>query len=1008
MVKGASTVLSKARLTRGFPSMAIKPTSRDANLSVVPDGAAAPGSPAPNVVPPAPGGQPPGAGPAPSPASRRALKNWRVRSRLFLLVIIPTVTAVAAGGVFIASSVQSALVYQRVLTLANLSGKVTGLVQALQNERKDTVRFIVLGNSNGGRGASPSSAVPPGPELGLLNQDHAISTGWANQVKALADGIDGSYSALAQQDVQAAVTAIGNLPAIRAAATSTRLPALIVIKEYATAINTLLAVQSQIAVGSSDSTLAGSVQVLGLVTSMKEEASQQQALLTSALKSDLITLGQFGPALQSAITNAQAQQQGDLNGFDTAATASQRQLFSSVLSNSKVVQAQAQEQQAISLASSKSPIATDPTISDASSSLSYVASGMRSVEQQFADSVISRSGSLHGDAITSAVIFSIAVALLIGIALAATTVIGRSMVRPLRRLRNGALEVAGTRLPEMVRRMNEADGQSVPLVVEPIDVDSSDEIGEVARAFDQVHKEAVRLAANEAALRDNVNAMFVNLSRRSQTLVQRQIRVITRLEQGEQDSKRLASLFQMDHLATRMRRNSENLLVLAGHELSRRWSRPVALVDVLRAAASEIEQYERVTLNVQPGISIRTEAVSDVVHLTAELVENATSFSAADTPVTLAGRLQPNGWVLIEITDHGVGMGAEEMAHANWRLANPPVVDVAVSRRMGLFVVARLAARHGIRVRLCPVPSGGLVAQVWMPDEAVTRETSTPGPLRSVSTASGSRAAAAVADTLRTGIEETGYVSSMREAGLDAGIRREGIDPGQHSVADGSPRNAESWAATGQLSGIGDRLRAAELRASSGLRNAEPGQGGGDQRNGAPSAAKASTLSGAGTGQNLGAHANSADPRGNTPAGEVVVPPADSFAGLQRLPIYDAVESDWFRRGRQAIGRIDQSSVGWSSPADDGWRAAEVVQAPASDGTTPSGLPKRLPKANLVPGTAAASAASGPTSGTSQFSEPGRSAAETRDRFAAFQRGIRQARAAAGGGNPGSGEGTTS
>ena len=176
------------------------------------------------------------------------------------------------------------------------------------------------------------------------------------------------------------------------------------------------------------------------------------------------------------------------------------------------------------------------------------------------------------------------------------------MVGPLRRLRNEALEVAEARLPEMVRRMGETGGDGVSLEVEPIDVDSSDEIGEVARAFDQVHREAVRLAANEAALRGNVNAMFVNLSRRSQSLVERQIRVITGLEQSEQDSERLASLFQVDHLATRMRRNSENLLVLAGHELSRRWGQPVALVDVLRAAVSEIEQYERVTLNVQPGI----------------------------------------------------------------------------------------------------------------------------------------------------------------------------------------------------------------------------------------------------------------------------------------------------------------------------------------------------------------------------------------------------------------------
>ena len=329
------------------------------------------------------------------------------------------------------------------------------------------------------------------------------------------------------------------------------------------------------------------------------------------------------------------------------------------------------------------------------------------------------------------------------LALLLTTVVGRSMVRPLRRLRSGALEVAGVRLPETVRRMSDSDGAGVPLEVEPIDVDSSDEIGEVARAFDQVHREALRLAANEAALRGNVNAMFVNLSRRSQSLVERQIRLIDDLEQGEQDPDRLASLFQMDHLATRMRRNSENLLVLAGHDATRRWNQPVALVDVLRAAVSEIEQYERVTLNVQPGIAVRGHAVNDVVHLLAELAENATSFSSAETPVVVAGHLLSSGGVLLDITDQGVGMGAEEMAHANWRLDNPPVVDVAVSRRMGLFVVARLAARHGIRVRLRPAPAGGLTALVWLPDEVDQprrSSTGTPGMRRFDPSAASARA----------------------------------------------------------------------------------------------------------------------------------------------------------------------------------------------------------------------------------------------------------------------------
>jgi signal transduction histidine kinase len=963
-----------------------------------------------------------------------------VRSRLFLLVVIPTVTAVAAGGIFIASSVQSAFVYQRVLNLANLSGKTTGLVQALQTERQDTVRFIVLGSANNGRGAPRSKG---GPRLSLLNHDYAITTGWANQVKALAGGIDGSYSALAQQDTQSAVTAIGNLPAIRAAATGTQLPALIVIGEYATAINALLAVESQIAVGSSDSTLAGSVRVLGLLSGMKEQASQQQALLTSALSSDLTTLAQFGPAQQTAITNAQAQQQGDLNEFTTAATAGQHQSFNNAMSTSNVAQAQAQEQQAISLASSQSSIATDPTVAAASSSLSYVVTGMRSVEEQFADSVISRSGSLHGNAITSAIIFGLAVALLLGIALIATTIIGRSMVGPLRRLRNGALEVAGTRLPETVRRMSETDGENIPPEVEPIDVDSSDEIGEVARAFDQVHQEAVRLAANEAALRGNVNAMFVNLSRRSQSLVERQIRVITKLEQGEQDSKRLASLFQMDHLATRMRRNSENLLVLAGQELSRRWSRPVALVDVLRAAASEIEQYERVTLNVQPGISIRRETVSDVVHLTAELVENATSFSEAGTPVLLAAQLQGNGWTLIEVTDQGVGMSADQIAHANWRLANPPVMDVAVSRRMGLFVVARLAARHGIRVRLCLVPSGGLIAQVWLPAEVITRDTGSPGrdagspiretasanPVRSVAAASGTQsevetpAVASIADKLRIGVREPGHAMPQRMAGRGNGAQDNGfghnnqgqnnLGPGgtgpsvivpdprfiapredpapapRHPLANGPARSAETAAATGPLPRLSRRVRPAEAGAGYGPREAEPGQNGGTHRNGAD------------TGP-----AGPAEPAAAAPSpGEIVVPPAGNGAHHQRLPIFDAVESDWFRRGGQTVGGYDQgsqpsSSPGWGSSADDGYRAAQAVHAPTSDGTTQTGLPKRVPQANLVPGKVAGPAGGDPAGETPAGSLPSRSAAETRDRLASFQHGTRRGRAAAFGQDP--------
>ena len=351
--------------------------------------------------------------------------------------------------------------------------------------------------------------------------------------------------------------------------------------------------------------------------------------------------------------------------------------------------------------------------------------------------VLSHSDELNGNISTLAntarnsataglLVTSLVTLLLLLLVALVSTIVARSLIRPLRKLRADALDVAGNRLPEMVRRLSQSEGADEGVEIEPIGVTSTDEIGEVARAFDQVHREAVRLAADEAMLRGNLNAMFINLSRRSQSLIERQLSLIDSLEQSEQDPGRLSSLFRLDHLATRMRRNSENLLVLAGHEVTRRWSQPVPLVDVLRAAISEIEQYERVVLNVQPGIVVVGQAVNDVVHLVAEIVENATTFSPEDTQVYVSGQPLSSGGVLLDITDNGVGISDQEMSHANWRLDNPPVVDVAVSRRMGLFVVGRLAARHGVRVRLRHAQAGGLTALIWLPDTVAAPEVAPP------------------------------------------------------------------------------------------------------------------------------------------------------------------------------------------------------------------------------------------------------------------------------------------
>ena len=201
--------------------------------------------------------------------------------------------------------------------------------------------------------------------------------------------------------------------------------------------------------------------------------------------------------------------------------------------------------------------------------------------------------------------------------------------------------------------------------------------------------------------------MFVNLSRRSQALVERQLQLIEQLESNEQDPDQLSNLFQLDHLATRMRRNSENLLVLAGTDLAKRNVAPVPLVDVLRAAVSEIEQYQRIVVQAPPQATVVGRATSDVIHLLAELLDNATNFSPPDSQVVMSSLRAQDGSIVVEIADSGVGMLDHELADANRRLSTPSAVDVSASRRMGLFVVGRLGARHGITVHLGGAPMGG-------------------------------------------------------------------------------------------------------------------------------------------------------------------------------------------------------------------------------------------------------------------------------------------------------------
>ncbi|WP_328457435.1 sensor histidine kinase [Amycolatopsis sp. NBC_00438] len=350
---------------------------------------------------------------------------------------------------------------------------------------------------------------------------------------------------------------------------------------------------------------------------------------------------------------------------------------------------------------------------------------LNDVATQLADNVSSAADRARADSLRDT---ALVLGALLG-ALAIALLVVRSLVGPVRRLRAAALHAANEQLPETVRQVR--DGQEVDWrAVPPVPVQTQEEIGQLARAFDDMHRQAVRLAVEQAELRKQVSEMFMTLSRRSQSLVEQQLSIIEDLESGEQNPKRLDELFRIDHIATRLRRNGENLHVLAGGRPVRQGREPVPTRDLLRAATSEVKDYRRVAMGNAPRSSVQPEAAADVVHILAELLENATRFSPPEHKVALTADRGADGGLLIEVVDQGLGMTPDEIKTVNDRLAAAGSVGPETTRRMGLFVVGRLASLHGVTVRLRPTGPGGrhrgVTASVHVPGALVLADLARP------------------------------------------------------------------------------------------------------------------------------------------------------------------------------------------------------------------------------------------------------------------------------------------
>ncbi|MFF7213890.1 nitrate- and nitrite sensing domain-containing protein [Streptomyces sp. NPDC008238] len=649
------------------------------------------------------------------------MRNWRVATRLNVILLIPVLVALVFGGFRVQSSVQTWQDADDAVRTASAVSAAVDYANAILNERDLSVVPLLAGDADNKNVVATRAAT----DQAAAKFDAAVAQlPVTDRLQRRVENIREGEKVLAK---------------LRDTAFTRQLPGVQTEEKYVEVQHPLMELANELGYGTDS--IASYGRTLYALELTKAAESLTRSIGTHLLVEDRDKLADGELQLQlTAFTSYAYLQQVALEEYRGGGTdADYRRLLDEQAAALEKGKAQA-AQAAQAAKDAGQPFKAPPNLE---TMIKLIASGQgpeqlksqgltveswfgastlafdayKNVEQHLADQAYSDANDLANSARIDAIVNSAVVLVALIIAFIVAAMVARSMSNSMRRLRTSAFEVAEQRLPGLVDQLSRTDPGKVDTRVQAIPITSNDEIGEVARAFDQIHREAVRLAAEQALLRGNVNAIFTNLSRRNQGLIQRQLTLITDLENNEAEPDQLANLFKLDHLATRMRRNGENLLVLAGEEPGRRWNQPVPLVDVLRAAASEVEAYDRIELVGIPETEIHGTAVTDLVHLLAELLENATTFSSPQTKVRVTATRLPDGRVMVEIHDKGIGLTAEDFADINHKLADPPTVDASISKRMGLFVVGRLADRHGIRVQLRPSgEQAGTTSLVMLPE----------------------------------------------------------------------------------------------------------------------------------------------------------------------------------------------------------------------------------------------------------------------------------------------------
>ncbi|ULR48941.1 nitrate- and nitrite sensing domain-containing protein [Streptomyces deccanensis] len=636
----------------------------------------------------------PTAGP-PTRTGRRRLRPRTVRAKIVCLLMVPVVSLLALWAYATVTTAQDVARHRQLQRVdASVRGPVADAVAALQAERAAAVRYATAPSTERERALR-----------GLARRtDRAVDALRLGDRHTVADGTD--LPAGVAERLAGFVTGAEDLRALRTSVLDRRSGWAETYERYTTTISTAFGVGGALT-GIQDAELGSDARVLLEFSRAGEALAQEDTLLSGAhiagsLDRERLRLFTGAVGTRRTLTDAAG---ADLRGPERAA-------WQALAGGNAYADLRALEDAVLAGHAGSQVLKAVPAAAWTSAH-ARVQEDMRDIEADAGREVADRA-----DPFTRALLTPAGAAVLLGLAAVAASLvisvrIGRALVVELVSLRNGALEIARRQLPHAMRRLRA--GEEIDVDTEaPPGPPAEDEIGQVAEALGTVHRAALRAAVERAELASGISGVFVNLARRSQILVHRQLGLLDSMERRSDDPDELSDLFRLDHLTTRMRRHAESLIILSGAAPGRAWRMPVSLTNVVRAAVSEIEDYARVELRQLPEARIAGTAVADLTHLLAELVENAAQFSPPHTRVRVTGEPVGNGYAL-EVEDRGLGMGKETLAEANRRIEQSEALDLFDSDRLGLFVVSRLAARHGIKVHLRPSPYGGTTAVILLP-----------------------------------------------------------------------------------------------------------------------------------------------------------------------------------------------------------------------------------------------------------------------------------------------------